>query len=135
MTADQLVTDSAHTYTHDGAGNMTARTLAGQAGPQVTYGWDSVNRLVTVTDAQRTITHTYDHAGRRATTTQGDSTATYLYDGWDLLNTVTDAGDTVYTSAGAGCWAPHRHWRRLLPPRRHRQHRREHRRLRQRHHP
>jgi RHS repeat-associated protein len=102
--ANQLTSDTLHTYSHDAAGNLSQRASAGQAALATSYGFDSLNRLVDVQDPTgRVVDHTYDNAGRRVSTTTTDpagnvATDTYLYDGWDLLNTVSTTGDTAYTT-------------------------------------
>jgi RHS repeat-associated protein len=71
-------------YQYDAAGNVTNRTLRGLSGFShvivARYGYDSMNRLTSITDTFASASYTYDK-GRLATKTYGNGDAvTYAYD-------------------------------------------------------
>lgn len=75
-------------YQYDLAGNRTQVTVSAGGNTEVTtYGYDSLNRLSTVTDGEGTTEYTYDAVGNRKSVTYGNGTET-AYD-YDALNRLT----------------------------------------------
>ena len=91
---------SSYGYTLDALGNRLQVTETGlnSSSLAITYGYDVLNRLHTVTYPGTTVTYTYDPMGNRqsmATNTGNvSSTITYSYDAGDQL---LSAGGTTYT--------------------------------------
>jgi YD repeat-containing protein len=72
-------------YTYDDNGNLTSINTDGSPGDEVTYTYDSENRLISV-DSGSTTTYTYDHAGRRVSKTDSSDIVTkYVYDGDQVI--------------------------------------------------
>ena len=97
--ADGLVMDD-YTYTYDAAHNQLTKTevVNGVNKGTTAYTYDSLSRLETVTEPDRTTGYTYDSAGNRLTesVTSGGKTVvtTYTYNEQNrLLKTVTQSVD------------------------------------------
>ena len=81
------------TYTYDGAGHLASMQSSNTNGANVSYTYDTLNRLSTVVDARLgTSTYTYDDANNVATVTYPNGVkATF---GYDPLNRVTSLSNT-----------------------------------------
>ena len=85
------------TYEHDAAGNLTKMVdAAGNATPTAgdgttIYGYDALNRLISVnySDATPDVTYAYDANSNRTSMTDGAGSETYTYDTLDRLKSVT----------------------------------------------
>lgn len=104
-------TSQVWTYTHDPASNLTkVVNAAGNATPDpadgtITYGYDALNRPVSVdySDATPDVTYAYDAAGNRTQMTDGSGTETYAYDSLSRLTGVTRGTSSfsyAYDAAG-----------------------------------
>jgi RHS repeat-associated protein len=71
----RLTSDGTNAYTYDANGSAVSRT-------GYTFGWDSDNRLTSITGGV-TASYVYDYQGRRSSKTVGAATG-YLYDGFNL---------------------------------------------------
>ncbi|MEO3943956.1 RHS repeat-associated core domain-containing protein [Gorillibacterium sp. CAU 1737] len=82
-------------YTYDANGNKLSSQ--DERGNQTRYSYDSLNRLITTTDAaNRTLTRKYDKSGNKIaeTNAKGDS-ITYTYDPLNRLSLTLDPHETV----------------------------------------
>lgn len=74
------------TYTHDDAGNMTAKN---DGSDYWVYVWDEDNRLVEVElNSNTLVTYEYDSVGRLLKRVEGSLTTKFEWDGWDLVREV-----------------------------------------------
>lgn len=91
-------------YAYDAAGNLASMASADGI-VNVSYTWDSQNRLSAVTDSNGTTTYTYDNASNVATVTYPNGQqATFRYDQENRL-TGTTSGTTagyLYTEGPTG---------------------------------
>ena len=83
------------TLSIDPVGRVTGRDYSPAATPDVTYTYDPVGRLGSMTDGAGTETYTYDPANRLATVTRGTQTFTYGYDPNSNVTTRTPPGSTA----------------------------------------
>ena len=86
-------------YQYDVAGNRTHLTYPD--GKQVTYGYDALNRLITLTDwVSRTTAYTYDAVGNPVTLAYPNGTNTaYAYDALSRLLVITHTSTVSGTLA------------------------------------
>ena len=100
-TLDRLTTKAAPagtlTYSYDGAGNLASISSNHVNGIQVSYAWDELNRLSTVTDSRllgnQTTTYTYDPASNVATVaTPNGLTSSFNY---DQMNRLTEMSTPI----------------------------------------
>jgi RHS repeat-associated protein len=96
-----LATISAETYTWDGAGNQTAKSVDTNSW---SYSYDPDDQLTEEAAPTFTANYTYDANGNRASYAIGGLTQTYNVDNGDKLNSITVGGTTVksygYDAAG-----------------------------------
>jgi YD repeat-containing protein len=89
-------------YEYDNFGNMTLFRLkvTGVVKSVVTYGYDKMFRLTTVTENGDTTTYTYDANGNRATMDMSgcDSLTEYGYNDANLVTSMTNYADSVKVS-------------------------------------
>ena len=96
------------TYSYDGAGNLASMSSNHANGVSVSYAYDELNRLSSVTDERlqgnQTTTYTYDTAGNVATVTAPNGLQTKL--NYDPLNRLTSLSTPVssysYTLGATG---------------------------------
>ena len=97
--------ESTLTYCYDGAGKLASMSSSHTNGVNVSYTYDTLNRLQTVVDSRLgTTTYTYDNANNVFTVAYPNGiSATY---GYDALNRVTglgsQLGDYVYVLDNTG---------------------------------
>jgi RHS repeat-associated protein len=91
--ADQLLSEGSVSYSHDAAGNVTARGSD-------TFSWDWRNRLSSATVGSTSTTYTYDGDDVRVRKTVGTTTTTYLWDRQSGLPLLVDDGSRSYLHAG-----------------------------------
>jgi RHS repeat-associated protein len=72
--ADELLTAGGAAFTYDGNGNQVSKTTAGTT---LTYGWDGLNRLLSVMGGGVNTQYQYDGDGNRVS--QQTSAGTYAY--------------------------------------------------------
>jgi RHS repeat-associated protein len=72
--ADELLTAGGTAFAYDGNGNQVSKTTAGTT---LTYGWDALNRLISVTGGGVNTQCQYDGDGNRVS--QQTSAGTYAY--------------------------------------------------------
>lgn len=77
--------DTTTDYTYDAAGNLTSRRPKGQSTPTVTYDWNALGQLTSVTDTTQTTTFAYDATGRRVRQQTPTDRSEYVFDGNNLL--------------------------------------------------
>jgi RHS repeat-associated protein len=111
-TLDRLTTKAAPagtlSYSYDGAGNLASMASNHVNGILVSYAYDELNRLTTVTDSRlqgnQTTSYTYDPANNVATVTTPNGTQTTL--NYDSLNRITSLTTPVssytYTQGPTG---------------------------------
>ena len=80
-------------YVFDRAGRQTALNYSDST-PDVTFGYDSANRLTSVVDGAGTKTYGYDNANRLTSVTRGSDAFAYAYNDSDSLTEVTYPGGT-----------------------------------------
>jgi RHS repeat-associated protein/uncharacterized repeat protein (TIGR01451 family) len=96
------------TYTYDAAGNLTSMASSHPNGVSVSYTYDRLNRLSTVTDnrlpvGKGTSVYTYDAAGNLATMTLPNGVvSTFTYDNLDRLKSLQAAAGTNPAIASFG---------------------------------
>jgi RHS repeat-associated protein len=89
-------------YTYDAAGNMLTLKSSNVGGASMTYTYDFLNRLASVTDASGTTNYSYDAVGNLGGFTYANGVQTgYTY---NSLNRLTQMQSTCAT--GTGCGAP-----------------------------
>jgi RHS repeat-associated protein len=86
--------DPGTALTYDANGNLTADGSLG-------YGWDSRNRLVSLTGAA-TASFAYDTGGRRSGKTINGTTANFLYDGANLVQELAGGTPSANLLTGLG---------------------------------
>jgi RHS repeat-associated protein len=81
-------------YTYDAASNVLtyANSTAGFPSESTTYGYDSLNQLISEVRSGYTASYSYDNNGNRVTRTVNGLTETYANDNADKLTGVTWAG-------------------------------------------
>ena len=112
---DRLVTratpEGALTYTYDGAGKLASMISSNTNGVNVSYTWDSLNRLSTVVDhrlsGSQTTSYAYDAANNVYTVTDPNGVVSAF--SYDPLNRVSGL-----IPAAAGCLPWNRLTRRLV---------------------
>ncbi|MGZ3145194.1 RHS repeat-associated core domain-containing protein [Lentzea chajnantorensis] len=88
------------TYGYDALDRLT--TLTDTAGGTTSQTWDSFDRLATTTGPNGTVGYTYDVLGRTTgVTVPGLPATTYTYDNADQLTGATRGGDTVTVTRDA----------------------------------
>jgi len=93
--ADNRLTNWAGTaLTYDANGNLTADGSLG-------YGWDSRNRLISLTGAA-TASFAYDATGRRNGKTINGTTTNFLYDGANAVQELTGGAPSANLLTGLG---------------------------------
>jgi RHS repeat-associated protein len=75
---NRLLNDAGGAYTYDNNGNLTARGAR-------TFGYDSVNRLVSFSKPGVTATYQYDYLNRRVAKAVNGVTREFLYDGAQIV--------------------------------------------------
>lgn len=95
-------------YTYDTRGRKIGYvlTVGGEEVTAMTYAYDALDRLTSVTEGGITTTYTYDANGNRASQTTGAVSVAYTYNDPNLVigltNTMTNAGgEAVVISAFA----------------------------------
>jgi RHS repeat-associated protein len=85
------------TMTYDSVGRSTLRDYS-DATPDVSYTYDTIGRVASMTDGAGTESYGYDTAGRLTTVTRGTATYTYGYDnnGNVVSRTYPDGTVTTY---------------------------------------
>ncbi len=111
-TLDRLTTKAAPagvlSYSYDGAGNLASMSSNHAHGVLVSYAYDELNRLITVTDSRllgnQTTTYTYDPASNVATVaTPNQLTANFTYDVLNRLTAMTTSVSSyTYTQGPTG---------------------------------
>jgi RHS repeat-associated protein/uncharacterized repeat protein (TIGR01451 family) len=94
-------------YTYDDAGNMETMASSNVGGASITYGYDPVNRLASVTDALgaggalETTTYSYDPVGNLAGYSYPNGVSTsYTYDPLNRLTNMQSACGTAAPGCG-----------------------------------
>lgn len=92
---------SSESYSYDGAGNLSSKTVDGTT---TSYTYDAIDQLLTESRTGYSASYTYDANGNRLTKTLGSSTDTYSYDSGDKLTSIVNSGVTTksYTYDAAG---------------------------------
>jgi RHS repeat-associated protein len=74
---------------HDSRGNLT------KVGIDLTFAYDSKNRLTSAQNGTNTMTVTYDYRNRQVSRTINGTTVYFIYDGWSLLEERDATGDLM----------------------------------------
>jgi RHS repeat-associated protein len=96
------------TYTYDAAGNLASMSSSNANGVSISYTYDQLNRLSTITDNRLpqgagTTVYTYDSASNLATVTWPNGIhSTFSYDGLNRLTSLQAAAGTGQTIASFG---------------------------------
>lgn len=102
-----METDGIYNYTHDGVGNVVAKTRLvtdadGDAGEVTSYRYDHQNRLIgaTLTAADGAtvlfeIGYTYDAFGKRISRTENGATVYFVYNGVHVWADFNEAGEAT----------------------------------------
>jgi RHS repeat-associated protein len=75
--ADELLSVGPATYSYDGNGNQKTKTVNGL---MTTYGWDALDRLISVVGGSVNTQHRYDGNGNRVQQQVGSNVYTYVND-------------------------------------------------------
>jgi RHS repeat-associated protein len=85
---------------YDDNGNLSTKTEQG-ASNVTSYGWDSLNRLVSITGPGVSASFQYDALGRRISRTVNGESTRYVYDGTQAIAEIRPTGiDTLLTTLG-----------------------------------